>query len=398
MKENNTNNTFCVFEFQNETNNFHSNNKNENLKTNFTEIENVKSICGESADLFYVTTNNKAYQLIEGNFISCCLNKESSDYGNDIIDVTVNFGEKNILTRDKVYLTSDTLDLPEIDLDDKFIKLSTGASKKFAFLLTEKGKVFIYGKNVNGVLGCDTSEDNLTKFEKQTKLEKLENKIVEIKCGYLFAILRCENGDCYGSGYNCYMNIGTENNSSELCEFTLIEQLKGKVKQFDCGYFHTVYLTKNGEIYVTGKFDDGQLGKSYDSALDFISCIELTKLELNGYNKYKSVICGGYYTYLLTDDNNILKLFKQEEECTFPVKRKEEYFIEFDCNLDKFIGKFGEREDEIIEMGIQLEYSFMRGIILCKNCKKVKSLDYFEEKLKNVIKAGSLSDIVIYLQ
>ncbi|KAL9645888.1 hypothetical protein ABK040_003618 [Willaertia magna] len=365
MKENNTNNTFCVFEFQNETNNFHSNNKNENLKTNFTEIENVKSICNESADLFYVTTNDKAYQLIEGNFIPRCLNKESSDYGNDIIDVTVNFGEKNILTRDKVYLTSDTVDLPEIDLDDKFVKLSTGASKKFAFLLTEKGKIFIHGENVNGVFGCDVKK--LTKFERQTKLDKLENKIVEIKCGYLFAVLRCENGNCYGSGYNCYMNIGTENNSSELREFTLIEQLKGKVKQFDCGYFHTVYLTRNGEIYVTGKFNDGQLGKNFDTTIAHLSCIGLTKLELNGYNKYKSVLCGGYNTFLLTENNNILNCCKQEE-CTFPVKRKEEYFIEFDCNLDKFIGKFGEREDEIIEMGIQLTYHFMRGIILCKNC------------------------------
>ncbi|KAL9648289.1 hypothetical protein ABK040_001706 [Willaertia magna] len=173
MKENNINNTVCVFEFQKETNNFHSNNnnKNENLKTNFTDIENVKIICNESADLFYVTTNNKAYQLIEGNFIPRCLNKESSVYGNDIIDVTVNFGDKNILTRQFVYLTSGTVDLPEIDLDDKVVKLATGASKKFAFLLTGKVKrsldlCLLLEDNSMYMLDCNNIYDDSLEFEK----------------------------------------------------------------------------------------------------------------------------------------------------------------------------------------------------------------------------------------
>ncbi|KAL9645881.1 hypothetical protein ABK040_003611 [Willaertia magna] len=331
MKENNTNsNTICVFEFQNETHDFNSNNKNEGMITNFKEVENVKNICWDSYNFYYVTTNNHGYQLV-GNS-SVILNE------NNIIDISVNFGEKNILTRDKVYLTKKLVDLPEIDLDDKFIKLATGDTKKFAFLLTERGKIFIHGENVNGVFGCDVKK--LSKFERQTKLDKLESKIVEIKCGYLFAILRCENGDCYGSGHNRQKNIGIEGNPYELREFTLLEQLKGKVKQFDCGCYHTVYLTKSGEIYVTGKFNDGQLGKNYDTTISHLTCIGLTKLELNSYK-----------------NNNILNCCKQshEEECTFPVKRKEEYFIEVDCNLDKFIGKFGEREDEVIEMGIQLE-------------------------------------------
>ncbi|KAL9645877.1 hypothetical protein ABK040_003607 [Willaertia magna] len=241
---NNTSIAVCVFEFQNE--NFHSNNKNENLKTDFKEIETVKSLCNGSDNLLYVTTNNKGYQLLQKKFISCCLNQENIIDVNDnyIIDVTDNYGNINVLTRNKVYLNSFSrsciVDLPEIDFDDKFIKLATGA-KNFAFLLTEKGKVFIYGENVSGVFGCDISSDNLIEFERLTKLDKLESKIVEIKCGFNFCVIKCENGDSYGSGYNCFRN---KSNLFEFREFTLLEQLKGKVKQFDCGCLHTIYLTK----------------------------------------------------------------------------------------------------------------------------------------------------------
>ncbi|KAL9645876.1 hypothetical protein ABK040_003606 [Willaertia magna] len=197
MKENinANNNTICVFEYHNEekTNNFLSNNKNEGMITNFKEIENVKNICSESLDLYYVTKNNKGYQLILSNYIASLLSEEN------IIDITVNFSAKNVLTKDKAYLSTGVVDLPQIDLDDQFVKLATGGARKFAFLLTEKGKLFIYGENVNGVLGYDVTNDNLTKFERQTKLDKLESKIIEIKCGYLFAVLRCENGNCYVS-------------------------------------------------------------------------------------------------------------------------------------------------------------------------------------------------------
>ncbi|KAL9645894.1 hypothetical protein ABK040_003624 [Willaertia magna] len=250
----------CHFEFNKEKNCFLS---NKDVVTNFTEIENVKNCCCESSSLFYITNSGSAYKVkayynkTENNNSSVLLNEKN------VIDINVHFGRTNILTREKAYVKVTNsgvseIDLPEIDTtNDRFIRLASG-DRKFVFLLTENGKVFICGENNNGVFGCKIENDNqLTKFVKHKELEeKIKSKIIDIQCGHLFAIIRCKNGDCYATGYNYYLNTGINSNFEDITEFTLIKELKGKVKQHSCGFFHSAFLTFDGEVYVTGKFDE----------------------------------------------------------------------------------------------------------------------------------------------
>ncbi|KAL9653129.1 hypothetical protein ABK040_006346 [Willaertia magna] len=234
-------------------------NNNKKLTSDFPEIEKSENIYCDGSELLYFTKNYKAYSIKPSTPKSSLLN----DKQENIKNIIIGFGQKYILTTKKVYLSNGTVNLPEIENDDEIIKLCTSGCNKFAFLFTAKGNIYIYGENVNGVLGIGNNytTSTFTEFTKLTTIvEDLPNKIIDLKCGYLFAILRCENGDCYGTGYNYYNNIGIEGpNSGELKVFTLIEKLKGRVKQYDCGFFHSAYLTFDGEVYICGKQDDGQL-------------------------------------------------------------------------------------------------------------------------------------------
>ncbi|KAL9649163.1 hypothetical protein ABK040_004184 [Willaertia magna] len=138
--------------------------------------------------------------------------------------------------------------LPVIDYQDQFIKVVDNFYNSF-YLLTSMGKVFIKGKNSGGILGMNDKDLELTEFTLHPNLDHITSKIVDIKIGGQTCILRCENGDVYGCGFNSYIASGV---GARVYKFTLIEELKGKVKQFDCGEGFFLYLTFDGEVYGWG--------------------------------------------------------------------------------------------------------------------------------------------------
>ncbi|KAL9645878.1 hypothetical protein ABK040_003608 [Willaertia magna] len=262
----------CLFEYSDKTESFLLNNFNEN-QTHFINHKEINKIICEYPDLYVITKNNKFYRvdLKEGKLIFLDEN---------VISATVIFATCNYLTQDHVVLNRKKLNnLPQLEQDDKFINFVTPGQLTCCFLLTEKGNVFIYGVNTYGIFGCKTIKNNneITSFVKHTELEeKITSKIVDIKCGYSFCVIRCENGECYGSGYNYYVNMGITT-KDELSGFTL---LKDKVKQYGCGHFSSVFLTFDGDIYVCGKQDNGQFGTEFP--LNGGLGVPLTKLKLNG--------------------------------------------------------------------------------------------------------------------
>ncbi|KAL9657857.1 hypothetical protein ABK040_009446 [Willaertia magna] len=227
----------------------------------FPNVKNLKSLyCDIPSTLGYVTKDGVGYIVKKGN----C---ETLSQKN-ILSFESEYGLNKILTKDKAKVKNGEVNLPFIDIDDQFVKIISSNHQTFYFLLTKNGKVFIYGDNPDCVLGISDATKKFNEFTLHPKLEHVKSKIVDIKCGYLFSVLRCENGDCYGTGYNCYINIGVVGRRTmNVNEFTLVEQLKGKVKQHSCGSFHTVYLTYNGEVYGCGLKTDGQFGKIYEDKL-----------------------------------------------------------------------------------------------------------------------------------
>ncbi|KAL9645880.1 hypothetical protein ABK040_003610 [Willaertia magna] len=249
----------CIFEYSDKTNSFINFNENQNSFLNYNN--KINKIISEFPNLFFITKNNNFYRVDlkeeEGRAI---LEKEN------VISATSVFSSYNYLTENHVILKNNkVIDLPQLDEDDKFVNFVTTGDLSCCFLLTERGKVYFHGINVYGIFGCTTlqKDEKITSFVKHTELEeKITSKIVDIKCGYSFCVIRCENGDCYGSGYNYYVNMGITT-KKELHEFTLFKEIEGKVKQYGCGYFSSVFLTFDGDIYVCGKQDNGQFGTEF---------------------------------------------------------------------------------------------------------------------------------------
>ena len=76
-----------------------------------------------------------------------------------------------------------------------------------------------------------------------------------------------------------------------------------RVVQVACGQLHTLALTEEGDVYSWGNNNYGQLGTGGDSA-------ETDPVKVSGSNgfgsKVVSVACGGWTSYALDVDGNVI--------------------------------------------------------------------------------------------
>jgi alpha-tubulin suppressor-like RCC1 family protein len=64
----------------------------------------------------------------------------------------------------------------------------------------------------------------------------------------------------FSTGFNLYGRLG-HGHEKELSKFTLIKPMKGKkVVEVKCGYFHSLCVTHDGNLYSWGYGASGRLG------------------------------------------------------------------------------------------------------------------------------------------
>jgi hypothetical protein len=138
----------------------------------------------------------------------------------------------------------------------------------FKLNLTALDKIYCFGMNSKGQLGngtwgtnwfgeqlVGTSHDQLNPQE----ISFLKNeKIVDIACGNEHTIILTEN-KLYACGSNSKGQLGLGHNRDQSSPQEIISFKNEKVKQIECGGFHTFVLTER-YLYGFGENDYGQLG------------------------------------------------------------------------------------------------------------------------------------------
>ena len=171
-------------------------------------------------------------------------------------------------------------DTPTLLMQDEGIKQIV-CGWWFTSILKHNGELFVFGYNGFGQLG-------LGDFESRNKPTLLitDKNIRQIVCGASFTFILKNNGELFGFGYNSCGKLGFDrdrnatnvpilmatqrlfnsstkslNKSSNPISIyeTQNEQNIG-IRQIICGQSHTFILKNNGELFVFGYNDCGQLG------------------------------------------------------------------------------------------------------------------------------------------
>lgn len=135
------------------------------------------------------------------------------------------------------------------------------AASDHSLVLTADGRVYGWGMNGDSVLG--TGPGNAT-CEGPTLVASLDGTpIAHIATGYGFSVAVSTTGDLYCTGDNTMGQcpVGPPR-TFRVERFTRVPfpELAGTVTAVRTGLFHTLVLTKDGQLYAFGRTNDGQLG------------------------------------------------------------------------------------------------------------------------------------------
>ncbi|XP_041975943.1 X-linked retinitis pigmentosa GTPase regulator-like [Aricia agestis] len=185
--------------------------------------------------------------------------------------------------------------LVELEGEHRVAQVSAGSNH--TALLTDEGRVFVCGSNTEGQLGLGEETRSCTKF---TELSFVE-KIAFVECGYYHTVFITSKGAVFITGDNENQKLGISNSSS-IIYVPQVLSLNVEIKSACCGANHTFLLSMDeSKIFAFGSNEKGQLGMPKD----IVNVKEPTEIDMEkmfeGY-QLKLVACGAMHTAFVTDN------------------------------------------------------------------------------------------------
>jgi alpha-tubulin suppressor-like RCC1 family protein len=184
------------------------------------------------------------------------------------------------------------------------VQVSCG--KHHTAALTAGGEVYTWGCGGTffnpGALG----HGNRKSQEVPLKIESLEGtNIVQLASGDFHVVALTDEGKMLTWGKGEYGVLGTGSSSSALSPVEVL-LADVKIKKVQCGQWFTAAVSEEGDLYVWGANDKGQLGLAEGFAMD-MNNMESIPTKVDGFDDMKvlDVACGATHTLALTEDHNV---------------------------------------------------------------------------------------------
>ncbi|KAK2490179.1 hypothetical protein MC885_007775, partial [Smutsia gigantea] len=125
-----------------------------------------------------------------------------------------------------------------------------------------------------------------------------EKSIIQITCGDYHSLALSKGGELFAWGQNSYGQLGVGRIFASTPTPEIVEHLSGvPLVQISAGEAHSMALSMSGNIYSWGRNDFGQLGLGHTENKESPSLIEALDDQ-----KVEFLTCGGFHTVLLTKD------------------------------------------------------------------------------------------------
>ncbi|XP_073682261.1 retinitis pigmentosa GTPase regulator b isoform X1 [Garra rufa] len=173
------------------------------------------------------------------------------------------------------------------------VPLSISCGDEHTALVTENGKLFMFGSNNWGQLGLGTK----TTVNKPTCVKALKSERVKLAaCGRTHTLVYTSRGNLYASGGNNEGQLGL-GDCDDRTSFHLVDFFSkhGPVKMLAAGSNTSAALTQDGRLYMWGDNSEGQIGLGKESNA-------LTPREVSVGKRVSWVSCGYYHSAFVTVD------------------------------------------------------------------------------------------------
>ncbi|CAH0473955.1 unnamed protein product [Peronospora belbahrii] len=183
------------------------------------------------------------------------------------------------------------------------VRLEFGASHSAA--IDENGKLFMWGSNEYGKLGLGESSEMEVLPREVEAFQGI--KIVDVSCGDYYTVAVDADGKMYSWGWGGSTmkgagglgHAGGKDEPTPRLLTTLVDQ-GVPMSTVECGEFHTVALTKDGEIWAWGNGEYGRLGNGESDTCEVPEPIEFFLKE-----NVVSIAVGRDFSFALTDKGEL---------------------------------------------------------------------------------------------
>ncbi|KAF9408607.1 hypothetical protein HW555_011775 [Spodoptera exigua] len=174
--------------------------------------------------------------------------------------------------------------------NDPIVAISCG--DEHSAVICQNGRVFVFGGNAWGQLGLG-HKDEVTRPSCVKWLKP--HRALFVACGRAHTVFVTDSNAIYTVGCNDEGQLGTGDlEHHTVPQFVELEGETGPIKQVSAGSNHTAILTDDGRVFVCGSNTEGQLGLGEDTR----SCVKFTELKFM--EKIAFVECGYYHTVFIT--------------------------------------------------------------------------------------------------
>uniref|UniRef100_A0A673L705 X-linked retinitis pigmentosa GTPase regulator n=1 Tax=Sinocyclocheilus rhinocerous TaxID=307959 RepID=A0A673L705_9TELE len=173
------------------------------------------------------------------------------------------------------------------------VPLRISCGDEHTALVTENGKLFMFGSNNWGQLGLGTK----TTVNKPTCVKALKSERVKLAaCGRTHTLVYTSRGNLYASGGNNEGQLGL-GDCDDRTSFHLVDFFSKHepVKMLAAGSNTSAALTQDGRLYMWGDNSEGQIGLGKESNA-------LNPREVSVGKRVSWVSCGYYHSAFVTVD------------------------------------------------------------------------------------------------
>ena len=180
------------------------------------------------------------------------------------------------------------------NLSEEIIFIATGFDS--TYFLSHSGRVWSCGENSCHQLGHDSNE-----LAEIPNIQFLNIKEIYSR-GEHTLFLSQDNISLYACGNNKQGQCGVGSELQQISTVTPVAGKIGSIQQVVCGYDHTVVLTADYQVYMCGDNTDYQLGGTFPQNINI-----LTRLDTSTFTKSRivKIQAGDYHTILLSANGEV---------------------------------------------------------------------------------------------